>query len=196
MAKKKNNYFKYLGLILIVYSFLYCWKFVENIKTNEKETEKIISKYFYNSYAKVDDVVYTKNEENLNLENNYIGYIEISNYNIKRLIINSVEKEKLDKGFVGTIKGSAGLDDEYGNIIIAGHSIINVFQKLHNAKIGDEIKIVTHLKSYTYTILEKHIISDNDFSYFKQRDNQKILTLVTCENNNKYRLIVVAKLQD
>ena len=196
MVKRKIKIFKLVGLIFILFSLFLCWKFVEGIETNKKETERIISANFYNSYAKTDDIVYNSKEDNITLTNDYLGYIELAKYNIKRLIINNADSKSLDKGFVGLMKGSANLDDEYGNIILAGHSIINVFQNLHFVKIGDEIKIVTHLKNYNYIIVAKQTISDNDFAYFKQSDNQKILTLVTCENNNKNRLIIIAKLQD
>ncbi len=196
MAKNKIKFFKYVGLTLLLCSIFGCWKFVNNKEVNKKETEKIISENFYNSYAKVDNIAYNPIQNDIDLTNDYVGYIELTDYNIKRLIISTTDKILLDKGFVGILKGSANLDDEYGNIILAGHSIINVFQNLHYTKVGDTIKLVSHLKEYNFTIVEKHIIADDDFSYFKQSDNQKILTLVTCENNNKKRLVVIAKLQD
>lgn len=196
MVKSKIKFFKYVGLTLLLCSLLGCWKFVKNKEVNKKETEKIISENFYNSYAKVDNITYNPIQNDIDLTNDYVGYVELADYNIKRLIISTTDKIQLDKGFVGILKGSANLDDEYGNIILAGHSIINVFQNLHYTKVGDTIKLVSHLKEYNFTIVEKHIIADDDFSYFKQSDNQKILTLVTCENNNKKRLVVIAKLQD
>lgn len=62
-------------------------------------------------------------------------------------------------------------------------------------KVNDPIKIVTHNNTYDYVVKEKHSIKDNDYSYFKQVKDKKILTLVTCQNNNKERLIVVAELR-
>ncbi len=188
MAKRKI--IRYVGLIMFLYSIFSCWKFVDSKKLNQKETETIISQQFYNSHAQVNDISYNA------LSNDYLGYIELEKYHIKRLIINGTDTKNLDKGFVGHLSGSADLDDKYGNTILAGHSIINVFQNLHHTKVGDEIKIVTNLNSYKYIIVEKHVINDNDFSYFQQCNDQKILTLVTCENNNKNRLIVIAKLQE
>ena len=52
-----------------------------------------------------------------------------------------------------------------------------------------------NLKPHIYEIVEKHTINDDDMSYFKSEDNEKILTLITCKNNGNKRLIVVAKLR-
>lgn len=89
---------------------------------------------------------------------------------------------------------SANIDD-IGNIILAGHNINNVFKKLHYSKIGDEIKIGTYQNTYYFKITERYIINDNDISYFNKRIDKKILTLVTCRNNPKERLIVIAELR-
>lgn len=96
---------------------------------------------------------------------------------------------------VGTLATSAMLDDEFGNIILAGHSTSNIFQKLHYMKIGEQIIIVSHRKTYIYKITEKHTIYDTDMSYFKQITDKKQLTLITCKNDSSKRLIVVAELR-
>lgn len=189
---------------MILGSALYSFYFVYEKYKDKQVTEQIIDEIFNNeidSNNEEQQVEETPIEETLKkqadivLTNNYLGYIELSNYGIKRLITTGTDKATLDKGLVGTLKTSANLDDEVGNVILAGHSTSNVFQNLHYTKIGDQIKIVTHQKTYLYVITERHTISDNDMSYFKKVTNKKILTLVTCKSNNKQRLIVVAELR-
>ena len=201
--KKTNKFIVMLGLILILVSILItCFESYKKYQSN-KETEHIIETIFQEEVPTpevVEDVsdpvqVETPKKEEIILTNKYLGYIEFSNYGVKRLITTGTDKATLDKGLVGTLSVSAGIDDEVGNLIIAGHSVSNTFQKLHYMKIGEEIKIVSHKNTYIYKITEKHTINDNDMSYFKKIDDKKILTLITCKNNGNQRLIVIAELR-
>lgn len=201
--KKTNKFIVMLGLILILVSIIItCFEVYKKYQSN-KETKQIIETIFQEEVPTpevVEDVsdpvqVETPKKEEIILTNKYLGYIEFSNYGVKRLITTGTDKATLDKGLVGTLNVSAGIDDEVGNLIIAGHSVSNTFQKLHYMKIGEEIKIVSHKNTYIYKITEKHTINDDDMSYFKKIDNKKILTLITCKNNGNQRLIVIAELR-
>lgn len=203
MKKRKtsNVILTILGLILLSVSALYCFKLVYSHYKSDKETEQVIEELFnidedVPTPEIVEELPEEKTKENdFVLTDKYLGYIELSNYGIRRLITTGTDKATLDKGLVGTLSVSAGIDDEVGNLIIAGHSTYNTFQKLHYMKIGEEIKIVSHQKTYIYKITEKHTIEDTDMSYFNKITNKKILTLITCKNNGKQRLIVVAELR-
>lgn len=200
--EKIKKLLRVIGLTLICGSILFSFYFVYNKYKDRQQTNKIIDQVFIDKEivptTEVDTIetseIKSSNDTN-NFSNKYLGYIELSNYGIKRLITSGTSKDILDKGFVGMLSTSALLDDEVGNIILAGHNISNVFQKLHSMKIEDEIKIVSYNNTYIYEIKEKHTISDDDFSYFKKENNKKMLTLVTCKNNNYQRLIVVAELR-
>ncbi len=190
-----------IGLILILSSALFSFQFLHSKHSDKQNTEKIIKEIFTNnedpdfSEIKEDKESNEKSQPDVSLSKKYLGYIEFSNYGVKRLITSGTNQATLDKGLVGKHSYSANLDDEFGNIILAGHNTKNIFQKLHYMKIGDEIKIVSHKNTYYYNITEKHVISDNDFSYFKKTKDKKILTLITCKNNGKKRLIVIAELK-
>lgn len=205
--KKIKIVLRIIGLILTLFSTLFSFYTFYLKYSDKKETEKIIEEVFENNNSTVmfesevveqettiEEIEISKKEEII-LTNDYLGYIEISNYNIKRLIISGTERKMLDRGLVGTLSVSANLDDSFGNIILAGHSISNVFNNLHHTRIGDQIKIVSHKSTYYYYITEKITIDDNDMSYFKQVKDKKILTLITCKNNNKQRLLVIAELR-
>lgn len=204
MRKKEkiNKIINVIGLLLILGSALFSFHYIYYKYHDKQKTEKIIEELFIDEeviptpeveITETSQVEISNNNE-IHLTNNYLGYIEFSNYGIKRLITTGTDKKTLDKGLVGTLSTSANLDDEFGNVILAGHSTSNIFQKLHYMKIGDQIKIVTHKKTYLYKITEKHTINDTDMSYFHKIENKKILTLVTCKNNGYQRLIVIAEL--
>lgn len=199
--RRKINIIKFIGVGLILISTLLMFKYIYEHYKDVQETEEMIEKLFpdipYPIEGKQKTEIPKVERENKKtvLTNNYLGYIEFSNYGIKRLIVNGTNTEILDKSLVGIYRTSANLDDEFGNVILAGHNNNNVFAKLHYMRINDSIKIVTHNSTYTYVIKEKHSISENDYSYFKKVKDRKILTLVTCQNNNKERLIVIAELR-
>lgn len=202
MQKRKiNKIIQILGLILILISALICFKKIYCNYKIDKETKQVIETMFEEDTPpptieeeQTEEIVETPKKQEIHLTNNYLGYIELKS-GIQRLITSGTDKKTLDKGLVGTLSTSAGIDDEFGNLIIAGHSVYNTFQSLHYSSIGDKIKIVSHRATYIYEIVEKHTINDDDMAYFKGVDNEKILTLITCKNNGNKRLIVVAKLR-
>ena len=98
----------------------------------------------------------------------------------------------LNKNVVGLHKSSILLDDPYGNIILAGHNNKYVFAKLLKIKIGDEIKITSYIKTYTFKVFKIDIVELDNYDYFKSYDDSKILTLITCYSKNK-RFIVLGK---
>ena len=199
--KMKNRIFVVIGSLLLVVAVFSTCLFIHNKETDKRETDTIINELFPDTSTLEEEVseetvVATESpKQDIVLTNNYLGYIEFPSYGIKRLITTGTSKNILDKNLVGTLSVSANLDDEFGNIILAGHSTSNVFQKLHYMKVGDLIKIVTHQSTYNYTIVSKNKIDKNDMSYFKRIYDRKQLTLVTCKNNSKQRLIVIAELR-
>lgn len=184
-------------MLLILCAILLSFNFVYKQYDSCQETEQIIEEFFTDNVSDISEV---KETEDISIQEilsyPYLGYIELPNYGIKKLITFGTERKTLNKGVVGLLETSANLDDEFGNIILAGHNNKNVFGKLHSMKVNDPIKIVTHAQTYNFIITEKHTINDDDFSYFNQIIDKKILTLVTCQNNNKKRLIVIAELKE
>lgn len=190
-----------IGSLLISVAILSTYLIICNKQSDLEETESIINDLFTDTSTQVEEtteitpIVDNTPKKEFVLTDSYLGYIEFPNYGIKRLITTGTTKKVLDKNLVGTLSVSANLDDEYGNVILAGHSTSNVFQKLHYMKIGDQIKIVTHQNTYNFVIVSKNTIRDDDMSYFMSVYDKKQLTLITCKNNGKQRLIVVAELR-
>lgn len=205
--RKISNYlFTIIGLLFLIIAILFSICFFYDKLQQKKETNTIIDEVFTEDFLNIEEI--KKEEKNIQdnlsnenitkkvqLSNSYLGYIEIPTLNIRNLIVYGTEKNTLNKGYVGLMNISANIDDQIGNIILAGHNVNSVFKKLHYSKIGENIKIVTHKNSYNFKITEKYVISDNDMSHFRKSTDKKILTLVTCRNNIKERLIVVAELR-
>lgn len=171
----KNKILRNIGLLLISLSIVFTM---------------LIKFYIYldkiNHYNVIDNIFVNKNTVN----DYYLGYIYIERVNIKRLIVKDINKKNLDDKYVAMDSSSISLDSNK-NIILAGHSIDNVFKNLHNLKINDEIRIITKNKERIYLVSEILIVDDNDIKYMEQT-NINVLTLITCMNNSKRRLIIKA----
>ena len=91
-----------------------------------------------------------------------------------------------------------GIND-YGNLSLAGHNKYNgtMFGKLKNLSLGDIVEL-TNLNKTTMRYKINDIIktTPNDISILQTKDNSiRELTLITCTNGNKERLVVKAKEQ-
>lgn len=127
-----------------------------------------------------------------NYNNNTIGYIKIANLDINKAIMLGTNDKVLNKNVVGLYDKLSGLDDLYGNVLLAGHNNNYVFKNLFNIKINDIIEIGSKKAIYIYKVFEIKQIYKDDYSIFNEYEDKKVLTLVTCINKEK-RFIVLAK---
>ena len=87
--------------------------------------------------------------------------------------------------------------NEIGNLCIAGHNYRNkrFFSKVPTLKVGDIIEI-TDLNNNTlkYSVYDKYTVDPTDTSCTSQITNgKKIVTLITCTDDSKQRVIVQAE---
>ena len=108
------------------------------------------------------------------------------------LIEKNTSKDILDHNYAGIWNQNKNLE-EINNIVLAGHNIKSVFRILHELNENDEIKLYHKNYIWTYKVISKEIIRDDNFSYFEET-NEKRLTLITCTKDKKKRLIVIATL--
>jgi len=131
-----------------------------------------------------------------------IGIISIPKINIKYPILeveNPTPEDAKEPMKYGIIKyWGKGIND-YGNLSLAGHNKYNgtMFGKLKNLSLGDIVEL-TNLNKTTMRYKINDIIktTPNDISILQTKDNSiRELTLITCTNGNKERLVVKAKEQ-
>lgn len=149
----------------------------------------VIVSAFFGLFMKVDQhrdyIVQSKIIDNAFKLDSYSGYILIPRFGIKRLIKSGTDDSVLDSGYVGIYEFSGDLSSN-DLIILAGHNIPNVFSKLHDISIGD-IVFVNNGSDRKFIVYDKKIVSESDFSYFYNRNNE--LMLITCDKKG-YRLLV------
>lgn len=139
----------------------------------------------------------SENEEILDVE--YKGYkiegiIEIPKINIKYPIINETNEETMK---LSVTKFWGPQANEIGNYTIAGHNNRDgtMFGKTKYLQIGDIIKI-TNLKNETieYSVFKIYSIEPDDVSCVESTEpNTREITLITCTNGHKNRLVTKAR---
>lgn len=121
----------------------------------------------------------------------YLGYIYIPKFNIKRLIKYDTDSNILNDGYVGLHRLSGDLISD-DLIILAGHDVSNVFHKLHFISTGDYVYINTYNKNRKFVVYDSKVVSEYDVSsLINNRKNE--LLLITCTKHSGERLLVFLK---
>ncbi len=122
-----------------------------------------------------------------------IATIRISKINIYYPILSETTDELLKKA---PTKFWGCNPNEVGNFCIAGHNYRNkkFFSKVPTLENGDVIEITdTKGRTVKYTVYNKYTVSPEDMSPISPLTNgRKDITLITCTNDSKERVIVKA----
>lgn len=170
----------FIGLILILIPVL------SNLKAKYIEN-KIISDFTKNK-SENNNKDRNDEEKNRNYYEYPIALIKIQSINLEAPI---VEGENNINYTVGKYTNSAEFG-YYGNVILAAHNNMagSIFKNLEDVSIGDSVTIETKKNIFTYKITTKNIVKPTDSDILKEDINKKEITLITCANNAKNRLIV------
>ena len=122
------------------------------------------------------------------------GIIEIPKINIRYPIIDHTNEETMK---VSITKFWGPQANEIGNYTVAGHNNKDgtMFGKTKYLQIGDKIKL-TNLKNETieYEVFKIYSIDPDDVSCVESVENgTREITLITCTNGHKNRLVTKAR---
>ena len=125
---------------------------------------------------------------------NTVGTINIPSINVNYPILSETSDSLLK---VSVCKFWGPNPNEVGNLCIAGHNYRNsrFFSKAINMVVGDTIEI-TDLSGRTivYAVYDKYTVDPTDVSCTSQLTNgKKIVTLITCTNDSKQRVVIKAQ---
>ena len=139
-----------------------------------------------------------KSTEKVSIAETYQGFTVAAKLLIPKLELETnVLREYSAEGMEVCVSKFWGVDaNEVGNFCIAGHNYDNneFFSNLNRLKKDDQIIIYDNSEhQYSYKIYNIFEVKENDLSPIYDFDiNKHTLTLVTCNNLNKNRLIVKA----
>ena len=177
-----------VAIILIALIAMKQWNSMEN----EKENQEVIET-FSNIGIQDDRTVQLKGYD-------VIGIVTIPKINIEYPILaieTSNPEETKEPMRYGIVKYWGGNVNEYGNLSIAGHNNYNgtMFGKTKNLEIGDIVELTDLTKTtMQYEIYDIFVTDPNDVSILATNDETiREVTLITCTNGNRERLILKAK---
>lgn len=198
--------FYILIIILIFVIIMIIFKYGGS-QVNNKKAQEIVET-FNQTEAKMQENL--KDEDDLNnisneiqLEYNgykVIGIIKIPKINIEYPII-EIEDINPDSARepmkLSIIKYWGENVNDYGNLSLAGHNNKDgtMFGKTKKLKDGDIVELTDLFgKTIQYSIYDIFVTDPNDVSILLPEDeNVREVTLITCTNGNKERLILKAK---
>ncbi|BDU90378.1 class A sortase (plasmid) [Clostridium perfringens A] len=139
-----------------------------------------------------DTFTQSNNNKNKAEKNDVIGILEIDSIGVKAPIV--LGEENLD--YVVAKYRSSSDFGELGNVILAAHNNMrgSIFRNLHKLKIGDTVKIISDNKELEYKITNRYVVEPNDTSKINFSNDKKEITLITCINHAKQRLILTGEL--
>ena len=189
MKKLYNIILVLLIIAAIIVGTLIFIKYYNNHVNEEKIIETV---------AKIEED-FAKLPEGESLQSTYEGYsvegiLEIPKINIKYPIINETSEQAMK---VSVTKFWGPAVNDIGNYTIAAHNNKDgtMFGKTKYLQLGDIIKL-TNLKNETidYSIFKIYSVDPNDVSYVNSVEPEaREVTLITCTNGHKERLITKAR---
>lgn len=128
-----------------------------------------------------------------------LGYITIPKTNVKEPILDEVTPKSLETAVAALYPSNPQLNQP-GNVVIIGHNYRNgkFFSNNKNLSTGDKIKIKDNSGTeLTYTIYKKFTTTEQDTSFYGRDTNGAIeITLSTCTDDAKQRIIILARVEN
>lgn len=155
---------------------------------NEDKTENQNNNQTKTNNTKIDTKTYTSKD---GVKYTTEAILKIPKINIEYPVLSATSDALL---FVSLNKYWGPQPNEVGNYCIVGHYYENgkMFGKLHKLKNGDKAEL-TDLSGNTlkYQVYNKYVVEPTDTRCTSQlTDGRKELTLITCTNAGKQRLVV------
>ena len=179
-----------LIITAVVLATLIAIKYIKIYK-NENVAKEVI-KNIKRSFEKTDNSIYEIDEQ---IDGHkVIGIINITKINLEYPILDSTSVETLK---LSITKFWGNKINEIGNVTLAGHNNLNgtMFGKTKDLEVGDIIEL-TDIQNVTlkYKVFKKYVIDPNDISVIlPEEENVREVTLITCTNGNKNRLVIKAR---
>lgn len=189
----KLSLFKIFIILLIVLGFIYIFNKIKKekeITDNNIDLPEIVNENKGNEKY--------RNYPKEKITNEYKGYevcakLEIPTISLKTYVLSDYSSESLN---ISVVKFYGTNPNEYGNFCIAGHNFINknMFSKLKYLNKKDKI-IITDNKfgKIEYEIYDIYKVDKENTNCLISNKNIREVTLITCTDDSKKRIIIKAK---
>ena len=201
---KKIKVLDFAIFILVIIAIIIITLIISRMKQNQKAVKTMAStvnvlETLQKDLQQENSEEHLEETKNKLLETTIQGYniegiIEIPSIELKYPIINKTNDETMK---ISVTKFWGGTINQVGNYTIVGHNNLDgtMFGKVKKLQNGDIIKL-TNLYGETteYKIFDMYVIDPNDVSCTQVvEEGTKEVTLITCTNGRKNRLVTKAR---
>lgn len=181
-------------IIIVIIISIIIWIGVEQYKENNIGSTDVINISENNNTSEQQVKQYPKEE----IIETYKGYdvcakLEIPKISLETYVLKNYSTYVLN---VSVTKFWGADPNEVGNFCIAGHNFQNknMFRNLKNLEIGDKLFVTdNNIGKVEYEIYNMNTVLPNNVDCLSQETDYKEVTLITCTNDSKKRIIVKAK---
>lgn len=194
---KKITVYKIILVILVITAIILAGfvikKQIESKKV-EDNTKTVLQEIKKENKSNPEQIDVIQEIEQKIGEYKVIGIINIPKIGIEYPILEKTNKESLD---LSITKFWGEKINQKGNVVLAGHNRLNntMFGKIDKLENGDIIELTdSQMITVKYQVFDKYIIDPNDIDcIFPVDENAREVTLITCSNRDKNRLVVKAR---
>lgn len=190
---------------ILIFLFIFALYFVTFLMIYDNFRERKLNSQEKNAVELFDKKIKKKKQEQKNQQTytvSYNGYTILGKLIIPKIGVNTVilKEQNYAAMNIGAVK-TYGVDlNEKGGFVISGHNFRGrsvFFYNIKNLKNGDIIKVIDNKgRSMDYNVYQvNRYVSPNDVSYLIKTNDYHV-TLVTCENGGKTRIVVKANIQE
>lgn len=196
MFKKILKFQLYFSIVLIIIIGLYVFYNTYKLSKQEKYSKQILENYnltrLYSNVVSNNSYSDDNQSADFFVDSSYvIGVIDIPKINVNYPIFSNYDENLLK---ISPCRFYGPLPGKNGNLCIAGHNYDNdkFFSKIALLNVNDQIILKNNYeKIFYYFVFEIYEVKNDDFSPIYNFDkNKKQLTLITCNNINKNRIIL------
>ncbi len=202
-----------VGIIVFLFPFISNYFYENKVAQNEKLflSQKTNTKLddLYNELNKRNIEMYENGQKGLDdpfsyatsdidltkygINDNTVGYLEVPKLSVKLPILLGANYDNLLKGACHMTNTSYPIGGDNTNSVIAAHrgwNTAQMFRHIEKLEVGDRVVVKNFRETLTYEVSEIEIIYPNEVDKLVIRDNQDMLTLITCHpyrvNNRRY----------
>lgn len=191
----KNRVFRILGILLVIIGISAILYGTYNKVKTDKAQKSLIND-FDKVLKKIENGDIKEPESSEASETNVkaIAVLEIPKIGLKVAVAEGTSDDIIGYA-VGHFTGTA-LPGEIGNCALVGHRNFTTgefFLRINKLEPGDDIRITTFDKTYTYKVTGQQTVNPQDV-YVLNPTKTPTITLVTCSLSGKQRLIVKGEL--
>lgn len=197
---KKITIYKIILIILILIALVLITMVVKkSVASHQVETvaqtviEKVESQLVLKSNSmEKTDVVKEIDEQIEGYD--VVGIIKIPKIDVNYPILEETNKESLK---LSITKFWGDKINQIGSVVLSGHNNLNnkMFGRIDKLENGDVIELTDNqLVTVKYQVFDKYVTDPNDIScILPVEDGKREVTLITCTDGNKNRLIIKAR---